>query len=144
MKYCRINLSETNYTPFDNFLIFVDPPVVELQGIYKKYCDYKKFESVMPIFDSQFVDIKNDVYGYLTPNQQLVAFSIVRRYDDCNVESLQFAWDYQNPELRLGIRSLEHECALYKTWGFQYLYLGEAHEYKSQLAGYEILGSLNV
>jgi hypothetical protein len=112
-----------------------------LQAIYKKYCEYKKFASVMPIFDSEFTDSKNNVYGYYNDNK-LVAFSIVRQHDDNNIESLQFAWDYEDPALRLGIRSLENECAIYKKMGYKYLYLGEAADYKSQFDGYEILGTL--
>ena len=94
------------------------------------------------ISNAQFNDIKNDVYGYVDNDQRLVAFSIVRRYDEFNAESLQFAWDYKDPTLRLGIRSLEHECAFYKAWGYRYLYLGQADEYKSHLDGYELLGEL--
>lgn len=142
MTYCRINLTETNYTCLEQFVIFLDPPIDQLQAIYKKYCEYKKFNSVMPIFDSQFTDTKNQVYGYYNKHKELVAFSIVRQHDQDNAESLQFAWDYQDPDLRLGIRSLENECALYKKMGFKYLYLGEAADYKSHFDGYEILGLL--
>lgn len=122
--------------------MFIDVPVGELQDIYKEYCNYKQFESVMPLFDTQFTDIKNDVYGYIDANAQLVAFSIVRRHSDTDAESLQFAWNYKQPELRLGIRSLEHECAMYKSQGFKYLYLGQEAEYKSRFNGYEIMGKL--
>ena len=55
---------------------------------------------------------------------------------------MQFAWDYANPKLRLGIESLKNECAVYKARGFNYLYLGLADEYKSQLDGFELLGRL--
>jgi hypothetical protein len=142
MKFCRINLSETNYTPLNNFILFVSPPVEKLQTIYREYCQYKKFESVMPIFESQFTDTKNDTYGYVNNVQEIVAFSIVRRHDTQNAESMQFAWNYADPLLQLGIRSLETECAIYKKWGYQYLYLGEAADYKAKLDGYEILGYL--
>jgi hypothetical protein len=141
MKYCRIKLSETNYTKLEDIIVFVNPPVEKLQGIYREYCEYKKFESVMPIFDSQFRDSKNTVFGYCD-NRELVAFSILREYDQKNVEALQFAWNYHSPDLRLGIRSLENECAIYKGMGFDYLYLGEATDYKSEFDGYEILGKL--
>lgn len=124
--------------------MFMDPPVQRLQAIYKQYCAYKGFESVMPLFDSQFTDAKNDIYGYVDSHKQLVAFSVVRRHDDKNAESLQFAWDYAEPELRLGIRSLENECAIYKKWGYRYLYLGEAADYKATLDGYEELGPCDV
>jgi hypothetical protein len=96
----------------------------------------------MPIFDTQFTDAKNDIYGYVDNDEQLVAFSIVRRHDDANAESWQFAWDYADPALRLGIRSLENECAIYKKWGYKYLYLGEAADYKAELDGYEVLGNV--
>jgi hypothetical protein len=95
----------------------------------------------MPIFNSQFTDPTVDVIGY-SHNDNLVAFSLVKRYDSHNAESVQFAWDYANPELKLGIRSLENECALYKSRGFKFLYLGLAHTYKSQIDGYEVLGPL--
>jgi len=142
MKFCRINLSKTNYTLLNNFILFVSPPVEKLQTIYREYCQYKKFESVMPIFESQFTDTKNDTYGYVNNVQEIVAFSIVRRHDTKNAESMQFAWNYADPLLQLGIRSLETECAIYKNRGYQYLYLGEAADYKAKLDGYEILRSL--
>ena len=139
MKYCRIDLSKTNYTKLSNwqYLSHFD----ELPAIYKKYCDYKKFESVMPLFHNQFVDSQNDVIGYYE-GYKLVAFSLIKRHDWVNAEALQFAWDYGNPNLQLGINSLKHECAVYKERGFRYLYLGEAHKYKSQLEGFELLGPL--
>lgn len=142
MKYCRINLSKTNYAPLEKFVMYITPPAGQLQSIYEAYCKYKKFDSVMPIFDSQFADVKNDTYGYPDKSGKIVAFSIVRRHDSYNAESLQFAWNYEDPTLRLGIRSLEHECAIYKNWGFKYLYLGHVADYKSQIAGYEELGKL--
>ena len=95
----------------------------------------------MPLFDSIIFDQHTDIFGYCI-NKNIVAFSIVKRYDADNAESLQFAWDYRNPKLRLGIESLKNECALYKQRGFEYLYLGQADDYKSQLDGYEILGKL--
>lgn len=93
----------------------------------------------MPLFDGQFYDPKVDVIGY-KHNTKLVAFSLIRRYDSESAESIQFAWDYSNPELHLGINSLKTECAIYKARGYRYLYLGEAHNYKSQIDGYELLG----
>ena len=142
MQFARINLAQTNYTTLEDTIFFINPPIERLQAIYRDYCRYKNFKSVMPIFDSQFRDPKNIVIGYYDDGDrnQLSAFSILREYDNKNVEALQFAWDYQKPDQRLGIRSLEHECALYKSKGFDYLYLGYADEYKSQFDGYEILG----
>jgi hypothetical protein len=95
----------------------------------------------MPLFDSQFTDPDTDVIGY-SEDQQLVAFSLMRRYDKENVLASQFAWTYHNPRTRLGIESLKTECAIYRERGFQFLYLDQAHLYKQGLEGFEILGTL--
>jgi hypothetical protein len=94
----------------------------------------------MPIFDSEFRDINNKVLGYYV-NNKMVAFSLLRIYDIYNVEAIQFAWDYVDPSLNLGIESLKHECAFFKESGYKYYYLGGADEYKKQFDGFEILGS---
>lgn len=141
MTYARIDLLQTNYKKLRNFQFIKHVNNLELQKIYKEYCDYKNFKSVMPIFDSEFFDPKNDVIGYYD-GEMLVAFSLLRRYDDENVEAVQFAWDYKTPKLRLGIDSLKSECAVYKELGFKYLYLGGADEYKKKIDGFELLGSL--
>lgn len=137
--YARINLENTFYKKLENYKFFDVVPIHDLQKIYKEYCRYKNFKSVMPIFPSEFTDTKNDVIGYYD-NDILVAFSLLRRYDSENVEAIQFAWDYKNPKLSLGINSLKSECALYKELGFKYLYLGGADEYKKKIDGFEILG----
>jgi hypothetical protein len=94
----------------------------------------------MPIFASEYTDPKSDVIGYYN-NEKLVAFSLIKRYSDIEAECIQFAWNYANPQLRLGISSLKNECAVYKRLGFEYLYLGKADEYKKVIDGFEILGS---
>jgi hypothetical protein len=141
MTYARIDLSKTNYAKLENCQIIRYPDIRKLNEIYKEYCRYKNFSSVMPIFDSEYTDKYNDVITY-TDNDLIVAFSLVRRYDSHNAECIQFAWDYKNPKLRLGIESLKNECALYKELGFKYLYLGGADEYKSKIDGFEILGPI--
>jgi hypothetical protein len=144
MKYARINLSATNYIAMsDNNFKFINQIdlIPKLFEIYQKYCTYKKFSSVMPLFYQQFCDTSIDVIGYYD-DQKLIAFSLIKRYGLENAEALQFAWDYTSPSLRLGINSLKNECAVYKAQGFKYLYLGGADDYKSQLDGYEILGPL--
>lgn len=94
----------------------------------------------MPLFDSIIFDQHTDIFGYCI-NESIVAFSIVKRYDADNAESLQFAWDYQDPDARLGIKSIEHECAFYKELGYKYLYLGKVNDYKTQFDGYEQIGN---
>jgi hypothetical protein len=113
----------------------------QLKEIYRKYCTYKQFTSVMPLFEGMVFDKYIDVIGYY-PNNKLAAFSLIKRYDRLNAEALQFAWDYAEPELQLGIESLKSECAYYKQQGYKYLYLGLADKYKEQIDGFEILGPI--
>ena len=117
------------------------PDIPALNAIYKTYCTYKHFASVMPIFDARYTDPMTDVIGYYD-QARLVAFSLIRRYDEHNALCDQFAWTYHIPRLRMGIETMKTECAIYKARGFQYLYLEQAHLYKSELDGFEILGPL--
>jgi hypothetical protein len=138
-QFARIDLSKTTYQPAVDWYYIVDPNIDQLNNIYRTYCIYKHFASVMPIFDSQYQDPNTDIIGY-RDRGQLVAFSLMKRYDDHNVLASQFAWTYQNSRARLGIESLKTECAVYRERGFQYLYLDQAHLYKQGLEGFEILG----
>jgi hypothetical protein len=140
-QFARINLEQTTYTPTVAWAYITNPDIPVLQDIYRTYCIYKHFASVMPLFDSQFTDANTDIIGY-HEDERLVAFSLMKRYDSKNVLASQFAWTYHNPRTRLGIESLKTECAIYRERGFQYLYLDQAHLYKQGLEGFEILGTL--
>ena len=129
MIYCRIKLSKTNYQTYDYAYIEDKPNLKKIQDIYKKYCDYKKFKSVQPLFAN---DIKVHKVMVYYDEGKFVAFSLLYELDKHNIEALQFAWDYKNPKLRLGIKSLENECAWAKANGYKYLYLGQDDRYKSQ------------
>ena len=142
LKFCRIELAKTNYHLYPDAHRFSWVSDLEpYEQIYRQYCAHKQFESVMPLFLQQFQDSRNDTHVYYH-NQQLVAWSLCRRWDNRNAESMQFAWNYHRPDLELGRRSLEHECAYYKQLGYQYLYLGQVAEYKTRFDGYEELGRL--
>jgi hypothetical protein len=82
-----------------------------------------------------------DVLGYYAGGN-LVAFSLIRRFDDHNALCDQFAWTYHEPRLRLGIETMKTECAIYRARGFHYLYLEQAHLYKQEIEGFEILGAI--
>jgi hypothetical protein len=140
-QFARINLEQTTYTPTVDWEYLINPDIPVLQDIYRTYCIYKHFASVMPLFDSQFTDPSTDVIGY-REDGKLVAFSLMKRYDRKNLLASQFAWTYHNPKTRLGVESLKTECAIYRERGFQYLYLDQAHLYKQGLDGFEILGTL--
>lgn len=142
MKFCRIKLANTDYELYTETAKWTWASSIEpFEQIYRDYCHHKQFMSVMPLFLSQFQDPLNDIHVYYY-NDQLVAWSLCRRWDNYNAESMQFAWNYKNPELELGRRSLEHECAYYKSQGYKYLYLGEGANYKAQFDGYELLGPI--
>jgi hypothetical protein len=140
-QFARIDLHKNTYQPTVDWYYITEPNLAVLQDIYRTYCIYKHFASVMPLFDSQFTDPMTDVIGYREQGQ-LVAFSLMKRYDNKNVLASQFAWTYHNPHTKLGIESLKTECAVYRERGFEYLYLDQAHLYKQGLEGFEILGGL--
>jgi len=140
-QFARIDLSQTNYKESVEWRYLTEPDIPALNKIYRDYCIYKHFASVMPIFDSRYTDSMTDVIGYYD-GSRLVAFSLIKRYDEHNALCDQFAWNYHRPRMRLGIESLQTECAIYKARGFKYLYLEQAHLYKQDMAGFEILGPL--
>ena len=143
-QFARIDLSKTNYeiTVKWNYITdFSDTVIARLNDIYRTYCIYKHFASVMPMFHSRYTDPMTDVIGYYDQDQ-LVAFSLIKRYDNYNAECAQFAWTYHRPRLRLGIETMKAECAIYKDRGFQYLYLEQAHLYKQDMDGFELLGPM--
>ncbi len=138
-QYARIRLEETQYQPTVDWYYITERNLAQLNDIYRTYCIYKHFASVMPIFDSQYQDPGTDIIGYRDAGE-LVAFSLMKRYDDHNVLASQFAWTYHNPKTRLGIESLRTECAIYRQRGFKYLYLDQVHLYKQSFDGFEMLG----
>jgi hypothetical protein len=140
-QYARIDLSKTSYQATVAWEYLREPNIDQLRDIYRTYCIYKHFASVMPLFDSQFTDPATDVIGYREAGQ-LVAFSLMKRYDTKNVLASQFAWTYHNPRTRLGVESLKTECAIYRDQGYKFLYLDQAHLYKQGLEGFELLGPI--
>lgn len=142
-QFARIDLAQTDYveTVTWRYLDPTDDVCQRLDEIYRTYCIYKHFASVMPMFWSRYRDPMADVIGYYD-NEQLVAWSLIRRYDHHNALCDQFAWTYHHPRARLGIETMKTECAIYRARGFHYLYLEQAHLYKAEIAGFEILGPM--
>ncbi len=142
-QFARIDLSKANYTESVTwqYLEATEENILACQDIYRTYCIYKHFASVMPMFASRFRDRDADIIGYYDQNR-LVAFSLIRKYDRYNALCDQFAWTYHNPRMRLGIESMKTECAIYRDRGFHYLYLEQAHLYKSEIDGFELLGPM--
>ena len=142
-QFARIDLAKTNYTASVEwgYLAPTAEQIQELDAIYKTYCIYKHFASVMPMFHSRYTDSMTDVIGYFDQGC-MVAFSLIKRFDEHNALCDQFAWTYHDPRSRLGVETMKTECAIYKARGFNYLYLEQAHLYKKEIDGFEILGPM--
>lgn len=137
--FSRIDLSKTNYKMIDCARILSNPDYDVLKTIYENYCRYKKFVEPIPFLIDNYTVDSADIIGFYD-EETLVAYSLILKHPNKNsVCSDQFAWTYHNPKLRLGIRSIEHECAYYKKLDYNYLYLGEHSEYKSKFQGHELL-----
>lgn len=143
-QFARIDLERTNYQPTVSWR-YIDQrdqdTLAKLDDIYRTYCIYKHFGSVMPMFHSRYLDPMADIIGYYDCDR-LVAWSLIRRFDHSNALCDQFAWTYHKPRMRLGIETMKTECAIYRERGFRYLYLEQAHLYKSEIDGFEILGPM--
>ena len=135
--YSRINLEKTNYQVSTAMATLLKVPTDELQKIYNDYCKYKEFSSVTPLHNAMMLNSDIEVIGYYEEGE-LVAFSLMRIYNEHHIANIQFAWNYKNPNLFLGLKSLRHECAYYKAKGVKYIYIGYADEYKKQINGFEI------
>jgi hypothetical protein len=143
-QFARIDLDKTTYQATVNWQWIHSRDtgtLAQLDEIYHAYCHYRQFASVMPMFHSRYLDPMADIIGYYDQGQ-LVAWSLIRRFDAHNAQCDQFAWTYHRPRMRLGIESLKTECAIYRERGFRYLYLEQAQHYKSEIVGFEILGPL--
>ena len=125
----------------EHFRVLTEWDYGELNKIYIDYFKHKQFYSFMPVFYEDFRD--NTILGYFH-NDALVALTLMIEYpSQLSVSSDQFAWNYAEPKLHLGIASWRNECAYYKQRGFEYLYLEGADEYKQQIQGFEILGPVD-
>lgn len=143
-QFARIDLSRTDYQPTVEwrYVESREPAVLaQLDEIYRTYCIYRHFGSVMPMFHSRYCDPMADIIGYYDSGR-LVAWSLIRRFDQHNALCDQFAWTYHRPRMRLGIETMKTECAIYRARGFHYLYLEQAHLYKQEIQGFELLGPM--
>jgi hypothetical protein len=95
----------------------------------------------MPMIPGRLTKSDTEIIGYFD-SDQLVAWSMYRIWDNKNILSDHFAWDYRNPLLRLGIRSLQNECAIYRESGYEYMYFESIQPYMLDMQGFEILGPI--
>lgn len=138
---CRINLNKTKYKEIKfKLLNLQDFPKCE--EIYKQYIEHNDIENPHPVFEEEWnteAKYNADVIGYYD-NNNLVAWSLTYKFPSKQtVIADQFAWNYANPKLKLGYKSIRSECAYYKSQGFKYFILGDPDKYKEELQGYEII-----
>jgi hypothetical protein len=141
-QFGRINLQLTDYEPNLDCCVLDPVPVDDVLSVYRDYCAHKHFLSVMPMIPGRLTAADTEIIGY-HDNARLVAWSMYRIWDSENILSDHHAWDYRNPRLRLGQRSLENECAIYRDRGFRYMYFESIEPYLLDLQGFEILGKLS-
>lgn len=140
-QFGRVNLEATNYVIELEHEILDPVPVNDVLRVYRDYCAHKRFQSVMPMISGRLMADGTEIVGY-RDQDRLVAWSMYRVWDDANIVSDHHAWDYRNPRLRLGMRSLENECAIYRDRGYRFMYFESVQPYMLDLEGFETLGPL--
>ena len=140
-EFGRIDLQSTNYTQ-ELAAELLDPvPINDVLRVYRDYCLHKHFRSVMPMIAGRLTAPGTEIWGY-QDHGRLVAWSMYRIWDDDNILSDHFAWDYRNARLRLGVRSIETECAIYRSRGYRWMYFESVEPYMLDLQGFEIMGAM--
>ena len=138
---CRIDLTKIKYKQID-FVLLGLQDFPKCEEIYKQYIEHNDIENPHPVFEEEWnteAKYNADVIGYYD-NDDLVAWSLTYKFPSKQtVIADQFAWNYSNPKLKLGYKSIRSECAYYKSQGFKYFILGDPDKYKAQLQGYEII-----
>jgi hypothetical protein len=141
MTFACIDLADVTYQADLKAELLNPVPVDEVVQVYKAYCVHKHFYSVMPMVPGRFLVPGTEVWGY-RDNGRLVAWSMYRVWDSHSVVCDHHAWDYKNPRLRLGIRSFENECAIYRDRGFRSMYLESVEPYMYDIKGFRLLGPM--
>jgi hypothetical protein len=135
------DVSERQYTNHDKLFYAMNPSISNstVETIYKKYCEYKKFNDLFHSEVSNWLDCDYKMVYY--DNENPIAWSKIRMYTEDALETVLFAWNYETPDLRVGIGSLMHEMGWAKENGFKYVYLGPGYErgsiYKANIDGFE-------
>ena len=138
--YGRIDLAKINYK-LDEEIINCKPTLEEATKVFNAYCSYKDFASVHPLYHD---DINLYEWNCLYENNKLIAWEQTLLYPTDKIGmSIQFAWDYAEPSKRIGWRFSHHVPAWLKAKGYKYLYIGDHHDYKAKIKGYEVLAPIS-
>ena len=140
-QFGRIDLQRTGYAVELDWEMLDPVPINDVLRVYRDYCAHKHFLSVMPMIPGRLTAPGTEIIGY-RQHDQLVAWSMYRIWDDHNILSDHHAWDYREPKLRLGFRSIETECAIYRDRGYRFMYFESVQPYMLDLQGFETLGAL--
>jgi hypothetical protein len=139
----RCNLKKTDYKMYSDNLYKCledasDRPVEIIEKLYEDYCNYKNFNNLFYTEVKHWLECDVLMMYY---DIDCVAWSKLRLYTKDALEAVLFTWNYENPELKIGINSLKHELAWAKENGFKYMYLGPGYEsgsiYKANIDGFE-------
>ena len=139
-QFGRIDLTATTYVASLPYQVLDPVPVHDVLRVYREYCLHKHFQSVMPMIPGRLTASQTEIIGY-HDEAQLVAWSMYRVWDAENILSDHHAWNYRNPRLRLGARSLETECAIYRDRGYRYMYFESVQPYMLDIQGFQLLGA---
>jgi hypothetical protein len=155
----RVCTAETNYDEYNEQWEIVEeltPTYLKrLEQILNKYIKKHNFKD----FGRTLLSSNRSKFFIYYHNNEIVAFTKIQFYPIPmqtayqiwpykGVETYMFAWDYENPELRLGVATLQHEIAWAKKQtsangdqGYEYLYTGPGYErssmYKADVDGFE-------
>ena len=157
----RVCTAETNYEEYNEQWEIVEEltPTYSkrLEQILNKYIKKHNFNN----FGRTLAPSNRSKFFIYYQNNEIVAFTKMQFYPIPmqtgyqvwpykGVETYMFAWDYTNPELRLGEVTLQHEIAWAKKYknpngggdqGYEYLYTGPGYErssiYKADVDGFE-------
>lgn len=109
------------------------------QEIWERYLEYKGFSQEQDFRDSLKLDPDKKILINVYDHDELVAFSIVRL--DPGPVSLQFAWNYHNPKLGLGIHTQHFEMDYLHSEGYSKHYICPGYEticlWKTRFPGFE-------
>ena len=141
-QFGRIFLASTSYSQQLDCEVLDPVPVQEVLRVYREYCLHRHFQSVMPMVPGRLTATDTEIMGYHDATGKLIAWSMYRIWDSQNILSDHFAWDYRDPRLRLGIRSIENECAIYRDRGYRWMYFESVEPYMLDLQGFEIMGPM--
>jgi hypothetical protein len=157
----RVCTAETNYEEYNEQWEIVEEltPTYSkrLEQILNKYIKKHNFNN----FGRALAPSNRSKFFIYYQNNEIIAFTKMQFYPIPmqtgyqvwpykGVETYMFAWDYANPELRLGEVTLQHEIAWAKRYknpdgggdqGYEYLYTGPGYErssiYKADVDGFE-------